>query len=907
MKWSVTPENLLTEYEREPRNIDPATTPRFSWRIRSTGRATTQSAYRILVASSSSILSGNTGDVWDTGKVSSSRTTAVEYNGPPLKPETTYLWKVRIWDERGASSKWSDDQLFKTALANSNSAWEGRWVTYDPTPSNQESSHSPFLRTEFTLDSKPIESACAHVSTLGWGELYLNGTKVGTEVLNPGFTDYKEQRLYSSHDVTDQLLSGRTNSVGLWLGRGFYSKSIHDWTSLGPPCGILQLNVKYEDNSTETVVTDASWTADGSPITENDIYDGETYDARAEQPGWASPDFDDGSWETVTELQEPSSSFEWYPQRLPAIEVTNSIYPVDIYQDGGNWIVDFGQTLAGWVELTIDGASEGQEITVEHAEVLVDDDGGISHDSGYLNMEDLRDADATDTYIAKGYGTEIYEPRFTYHGFRHVRLSNYPGELSTNDIAAKVVRTEREADGRFSTSNDDLNDVHHMVSWGLRTNTHSIPTDCPNRDERHGWTEVFRGAPAEYYEYETEKTHRFYEKWLRDHRYDMRSKGMVAVTTPDQVDEQDPNWSKSSVQCVWHMYEHTGDERVLADNYEMMTQYVDYWQSRADEGIRNYIVPAEYNTFGDWLAPTEEEIRNDPALLNTVAHYQTTKTVAKAATVLGKPDAARTYDTRARRIKAAFNHHFYDKTTNTYGSGDMGTFAMALHGGLVPSRAEQAVADELASTIKNEYGGKIGTGTISTQGLLMSSLMEYGYEDLVYHLVTQPENPGWVYMSRNGATTLWERWDSDTRIGSGMNSFNHRLWMEVSEWFYAKLVGIQPATPGFERVLIKPQVPTGLERASAETETVRGKVAAAWEQSSDEFSIDITVPGNTTGEVWILANQQSAVCEGNICPAEDATGVSYLRREDDYAVYEVSSGSYAFTSNIEPADEQLDS
>ncbi|WP_248910375.1 alpha-L-rhamnosidase [Halocatena marina] len=906
MTGSATPVHLLTEYEREPKNINPAVAPRFSWQIQSTEQATTQCAYRILVASSSSVLSRNTGDVWDTGKVRSNRTTAIVYNGSPLEPETAYVWKVQIWTEKGASSAWSAVHSFTTALANSDSAWEGRWITYDPIPRGQERGHSPLLRTEFTLENKQIESARAHVSTIGWGELYLNGAKVGTEVLNPGVTDYEEQTLYSSYDVTDQLFSGQSNSVGLWLGRGFYDKSIHDWTGLGSPRGILQLNVEYNDGSTDTVVTDTSWTADGSPITKNDIYDGETYDAQVEQPGWASPNFDDGSWSTVTAVQGPSSNFDWHPQRLPPIKVTNSIRPVDISQNDGDWVVDFGQTIAGWVELTMDGAREGQDITIEHAEVLVDD-GELSHDTGNLNMEDLRDADATDTYIAKGDDVETYEPRFTYHGFRHVRVFNYPGELSPDDIAAKVVRTEREANGRFSASNDDLNDVHHMVTWGLRTNTHSIPTDCPNRDERHGWTEIFRGASTEYYEYETEKTHRFYEKWMRDHRYDMRSKGMVAVTIPDQVSEEDPNWSKSTVQCVWHMYEHTGDKRVLADNYPMMTQYVDHWQSRATEEDREHIVPAKYNTFGDWLAPTTEEIENDPAMLNTFAHYQTTKTVANAAAALGKYNEARMYENRASTIKTAFNNHFYDETTNTYGSGDMGTFAMAMHGGLVPKGAEQAVADELASTIRNEYDNKIGTGTISTQGLLMSALMEYGYEDLVYHLVSQPERPGWVYMARNGATTLWERWDSDTQIGSGMNSFNHRLWMEVGEWFYTKLVGIQPATPGFERVLIKPVVPTELEHASAETETIRGKIAVAWEQYTDEFVLEVTIPGNTTGEVWVLANHQSAVYEGDTCPAEDATGVTYLRHENDYAVFEVSAGSYTFHSDSTPVDKRFDS
>ncbi|MFC6907206.1 family 78 glycoside hydrolase catalytic domain, partial [Halalkalicoccus tibetensis] len=563
--------------------------------------------------------------VWDSGRVDASRSTAIEYGGEPLEPDTTYHWTVRIWDDDTASD-WSDPTHFTTAITESQ--WAGEWIgvevdeddpinnTEQNTPIELEEgktlgqtftseegfdvvaasvptwetddsdvtfslyedgpdsalvtedrftaigdgswveltteerlppgdyyleqsnpdgtigwwSHtddvleggqafedgepvngdrtlrvtredstdpSPLLRTDAMLDGT-IESARAHVVTLGYGELYTNGERIGDEQLNPAWTKYEDRVLYSSHDVTDTLKSGE-NALGLWLGRGWYSKGNHelplripDWEAYGAPRGLLQLEVTYADGTTESVTTDGSWTMSPSPITENDIYDGETYDAREEQSGWAEPGFDDSNWNLVDEKEPPSGDYKLRPQRLQPIEATETFEPESIVEREDDYLVDFGQNLAGWVELTIREPGAGDEVVLRHAETV--------DDENELVTVDLRDAEATDRYVARGDGVETYEPRFTYHGYRYVTVEGYPGELTTADIVSKAVHTGFEEIGSFACSNEDLNQVQHNAVWGLRSNAHGLPTDCPQRDERFGWTgDVHQNARADFY------------------------------------------------------------------------------------------------------------------------------------------------------------------------------------------------------------------------------------------------------------------------------------------------------------------------------------------------------------------------------------------------------------------------
>jgi len=760
---------------------------------------------------------------------------------------------------------------------------------------------SPLMRTEVTLD-REIASARAHVVTLGYGELHVNGERIGDEQLNPAWTKYDDRVLYSTHDVTESLEAG-ANALGLWLGRGWYSKGkeelpsrIPSWEAFGSPRGLVQLNVTYEDGTTERVTTDASWTSTPSPITANDIYDGETYDARKEHPGWSTPGFDDSGWSTAAVVEPPSDDFELRPQRLPPITVTETLEPSSIEERQDGYLVDFGQNHAGWTEITVEGAAAGDEITLEHAEVL-DDDGNIV-------TENLRSAEATDTYIASGPAEVTYEPRFTYHGFRYVRVTGYPGELTADDIRSKVVHTDFDQTGSFACSNEELNQVQHNAVWGLRSNAMGHPTDCCQRDERFGWTgDVHQNARADLFNFDA---FRYHEKWMRDHDDDQDPDGSQSDAIPHAVDwgHSDPNWAKTRVIIPWYLYLHTGDERVLADRYEGMRDYVDFWDRNAEE----HVVPASMAHYGDWLA--FEPPRSDPALFNTFAHYQTTELFAKMAGVLGHDEDAAMYRQRADAIADAFNEEFLDSATNSYGSGTQTTYALPLSVGIVPDDREQAVVESLVEKIRSEDDGKLQTGFIGTRPLL-NTLVNHGYEELAYTIVSQPEQPGWVYMVRNGATTMWERWDSDAQIGSGMNSFNHRPWTLVSEWFYRHLAGIDAAEPGFERVEISPSVVEDLSWAEAETETVRGTVAVRWERTAtpgsgrlrDGLSLESVIPGNATGTIRIptLGGENVRVREsgktiwnnGNRTRPDHA-GIEAIDRDDDAVVVDVVSGEYSF-------------
>jgi alpha-L-rhamnosidase len=473
-------------------------------------------------------------------------------------------------------------------VTGSSSVKEGAWGREHLVDGHYESRmapQSPFLRTEVDLGGD-VERARAHVCGLGYGDLYVNGERIGDEVLTPSWTQYDERVLYSSYDVSDRLERGE-NALGLWLGQGWFGRNARDWTGFGAPRAILQLEVEYADGTTRTVSTDSTWNAASSPLVANDLYDGERYDAREERDGWARPGFDDADWAGASIVTPPGGDL--VPQRTPPIRVTETIAPEEVLDREEGPILDFGQNLVGWLELTVDGAAAGDEIELRHAEVLLDD--------GSLALEDLRSADATDVYVARGEDGETYEPRFTYHGFRYAQVVGYPGDLDPANVQAKVVHTDMDPIGEFDCSNDDLAQVQQNARWGLRGNLHSVLTDCPQRDERFGWTgDNHIAARAVAYNFDASL---FYEKWMDDHA-DVRSEhGYVADTIPYGYGTvpEDPTWGITQVTVPWHLYRHYGDVGVLERHYEGMRRYVDFWQDESDSGI----IPDEYGNYGDWL------------------------------------------------------------------------------------------------------------------------------------------------------------------------------------------------------------------------------------------------------------------------------------------------------------------
>ena len=788
------------------------------------------------------------------------------------------LAALSVADESGTELT---DGAAVTASSSAESDTWGRDHLVNGHTESEMASSSPLLRTEFELD-EAVESARIHVAAVGYGELHVNGEPIGDGKLDPAWTDYEKRVLYTSHDVTDELTNGK-NALGLWLGRGWYAKHSSYWVGDGSPRARVSLTVEHEDGTTRTISTGGDWTATDSPITANDIYAGERYDARLEAPGWDEPHFDDAVWDGASVIDGPGGTLR--PERIQPMRVVETFDVQDVHDHPEGPILDFGQNLTGWLAIEIDGATEGKEITLRHAEALTED--------GDLSTTDLRSADATDTYVARGDGTETYEPRFTYHGFRYAQVSNCPDEFDPANVTAKVVHTAMDRRGEFACSNEDLNQIQHNAVWGLRGNTHSIPEDCPQRDERFGWTgDAHISTRSLLFNFDAA---RFDEKWARDHDDVAAEMGYVPDVIPNKAHEDpaDPTWSITRVMVPWYLYRHDGDDGILREQYEGMRDYVDYWYSVTDEGI----LSDDYGKFGDWLAFENTDGRRGLPhdLYNTAFLYQVTDTFAKIAAVVGSETDGAAYRERADTIADAFTDQFFDAEAGAYGPGTQSSFAVPLFLGMVPDEHVDEVAANLADKVRSD-GGKLKTGFLGTRPLI-HTLADHGYEELAYEVVSQPEQPGWVYMARNGATTMWERWDSDESVGSGMNSLNHSPFTHISEFFYEVLAGIRLGDePVTEHVTIAPALVDDLEWVDASLETPAGELEVVWERSRRGYDCWVTVPWNGQATVRLPGGADAGVAESGIPLSEGAPdGVLSVEPDGEDLVVEVGAGEFAFS------------
>lgn len=768
----------------------------------------------------------------------------------------------------------------------SSSVETGTWGRDHLVNEHEESktaSSSPLLRTEFTLD-RPVETAQAHVGAVGYGELHINGDRVGECCLNPAWTDYEQRVLYTTHDITDALTEG-TNAIGLWLGRGWFSKSHAYWVGDGSPRGCVSVTVTFEDGATRTLMSTGDWRATESPIRENDIYDGERYDARYELDGWCAPGYDDSAWNPAHVVDGPGGTLR--PQRIEPMDIVETFAVKAVHDHPEGPILDFGQNLTGWLEIEIEGAESGDEITLCHAEALTD--------AGDLSRTDLRTADASDTYVARGEETETYEPRFTYHGFRYAQITGYPGDLDPTQVTAKAVHTAMDQRGVFSCSNEDLNQLQHNAVWGLRGNTHSIPEDCPQRDERFGWTgDAHISTRALLFNFDAV---RFDEKWIRDHTDAASPMGYVPDVIPNKHQENpaDPTWSITRVMIPWYLYLHDGDDCILREQYAGMKNYVDYWYSVTKDGI----VPDIYGKFGDWLAFENTDGRRGLPhdLFNTAFLYQVMDTVTKIAKTLGNETDAETYRERTERIADAFNDRFFDAESGVYGPGTQSSYAVPLFVGLVPDAETERVVENLTETVKSDEK-KLTTGFLGTRPLL-HTLSAHGHEELAYEIVSQPEQPGWVYMARNGATTMWERWNSDESVGSGMNSLNHSPFTHLSEFFYEVLAGFKlGTTPITEHVTIAPALVDDLDWVEASVDTPNGELAVAWDKDNTRnYRLNATIPWNTSATIRLPEAADTTVSESGTKLEESpnpVSGVHTVDRTNSELILEVGSGTYEF-------------
>jgi alpha-L-rhamnosidase len=728
---------------------------------------------------------------------------------------------------------------------------------------------APLLRAEFALEDGhgAVVSAELAVSSLGVFEVYVNGRAAGPDVLSPGWSSYEWRLRYRTYDVTGLLQP--TTVLGISLGNG-WSRGRLGWNGKRAFYGdrlavIAQLEVTYADGHRQLVSTDETWRAGPSATLANDLYDGQTIDARRAGDTWLRPGAALPGWGGVETLEFDTSRLT--PYVGPPVIRHESLRPVAIWPSpSGRTLVDFGQNLVGWLRFTVTGEA-GTEITIRHGEVL---------EHGELGVRPLRSAQATDRFILSG-GEDHFEPTKTFHGFRYAEISGWPAELTPDSLEAIVVYSDLRRTGHFECSDPMLNQLHRNVTWGLRGNFLDVPTDCPQRDERLGWTgDIAVFAPSAAYLYDVGA---FLRDWLRDLAAEQQARdGLVPVVVPDVLKYEnhpkvftDPEtvaiWSDAAVWVPWALWEASGDRVVLEDQYASMTAHA--------RRVESLLSPAGlWDTgfqLGDWLDPQAPpgdpfKVKADPHVVATACFYRTACTVADTAEVLGLANDARHFRVLAGRVRAAFNQH-YVAVDGTVRSDCATVYALAIVFGLLDELMTARAGDRLAVLVK-ENGYRISTGFAGTP-YVTDALTQTGHLDDAYRLLLERECPSWLYPVMMGATTIWERWDSmlpDGTINPGqMTSFNHYALGAVADWIHRTIGGIAPLEPGYSKVLIAPQPGGGLSWATASLETAHGLVEVHWRETGPSLTIEAALPAGITGVIrWLGEPDRELACGRHI-------------------------------------------
>ncbi|ONH52096.1 alpha-L-rhamnosidase [Frankia sp. CcI49] len=729
---------------------------------------------------------------------------------------------------------------FIAAPAGANGLATGRGT--EPVP-------APYLRREFTV-GPGLRSATLHVTALGLVEAHLNGSRVGDEVLAPGWTSYRHRLVVSSHDVTGALAEG-VNALGAVLGEGWAVGRL-TWEGgrralwAGRPAGFLQLDLDYGDR-VDVVGSGADWRAGTGAILADGIYDGETYDARRHPDGWDQPGFDDSGWSPVDVIEHDLGALTGpTAPTAPPIRRIEEVAPVEILTTpAGRTVVDFGQNLAGWVRLTVRGDA-GTTVTLRHAEIMI---------GGEADFRTNRTALATDRYTLRGGGDpETWEPRFTFHGFRYVEVDGWPGNLDADALRAVVVHSDLRRTGWFETSNELVNQLHRNVVWSMRGNFVGVPTDCPQRDERLGWTgDLNAFAPTAAFLYDVRD---LLGAWLADLAAEQGEKGYVPLVVPDAlgmpVTTPTALWGDVAVSLPWALYQEYGDPDILARQYVSMTAFIDSIEGLLDErGLWN-----SGFQLGDWLDPDAPPTnpaggKTNAYLVATAYLCRTTGELAQAADVLGRADDAARYWALHQRVRAAFRDEWVTPA-GLVANDSVTAYALAICFDILDA-AQQARAGGRLAELVTKAEHRISTGFAGTP-LVTHALSRTGHLDTAYALLLQTDCPSFLYPVTQGATTIWERWDAVTPDGSlqdtGMTSLNHYALGAVADWLHRVVGGVAPAEPGYRRLRIAPQPGGGLTHATVAHDTPHGRVRVAWRHTADDrMTVEVTIPGGTTADV----------------------------------------------------------
>ena len=845
--------DLKTNTLVDPVGID-VPEPSLSWIMESDKLGDYQTAYRIIVASDEENLNNDTGDLWDTEKVKSDNSTKVKYNGKPLSSGDLAWWKVKVWNSDNQVSGWSPAARWSLGPLKT-ADWNAKWIGLDRAVGNDKPDienrilSARYLRKDFTIE-KQVKRAVAHIAGLGVYELYLNGQKAGDHVLSPVLSEYPKRTYYVSYDITG-LLSNGENAVGVILGNGrYFSPRINEPTptiTYGFPKLLLQVSIEYTDGSRELLLSDESWkiTTNG-PIRENNEYDGEVYDARMELSGWSEYGFNDSDWMAVELVDSPSPEIS--AQMTEPMRITETIKPIGLANPSpGVYVFDMGQNMVGWTELTVQ-AEKGTVIRQKFAESLKED--------GNLYLANIRGARVTDTYIAKGEGSKSYEPRFVFYGFRYVELTGYPGTPDLSTIIGKVIHDDVAWTGHFECSDTLINRIYKNATWGIRGNYRSIPTDCPQRDERQGWLgDRAAGSKGESYMFDIQN---LYRKWLVDIFDAQKETGSISDVNPAYWPFYSDNvtWPGATVVLVNMIYEQYGDHEVIESSYQPLKKWIDHM---VNSYMKDSIMPRD--VYGDWCVPpidpylihTKDPARLTPGdYLGTAFFYHYLTLMESFAEMLGKVEDKHYFSTLEGGMKRAFNRMFFNPEEQTYVNNSATSSVLALAFGLVPEEYEQKIFENLVHKIEVEHNSHITTGLIGQQ-YFNRVLTDYGRADLAFTVNTQLDYPGYGYMIMNGATTIWELWNGNT-ADPAMNSGNHVMLLgDFIIWLYEDLAGIQSDInePGFKHIIMKPVILEKLDYVKAHHKSPYGMIKSEWHKKDGAFEWDITIPANTRATVYV--------------------------------------------------------
>lgn len=875
---------LRCEYLTNPLGID-VRRPRLSWIIEAEARGWKQQAYQIVVATSEAKLLPGQADLWDSGKVESDQSIQVAYAGAPVRSRMRCCWKVRVWDNHGEASAWSDTGTWTMGLLEPED-WTAQWIGCDWFKEN--AGRLPWLRKTFTIDGKP-EGAMAFVHAIGYYELYVNGRKVGDDVLSPLVSAYSRRSLYITHDITSYLSSG-LNCVSLWLGRGWESRLLAEATGEGP---VIRAQFEWQDSAgtTQRLVTDGSWKVHPSPITpigkgHTGDYGGERYDAGQEVLDWAAANFDDSAWKSASVHTPHTQTFA--AQCLESNRVFETIRPSSVGQlEDGSILIDMGRNFSGWLDIRFPSGQAGQEVLLEYADKRFDD--------GKLQTYGQRDV-----YIMRGHGEERFRNRFNYHAFRWVKITGLEAKPEPAGILGYMIHTGYESAAAFECSSDLLNRIYDTTVWTYRClSLGGYVVDCPTR-ERLGYGGD-SGASLE-----TGMTNcdlgAFFTKWLADWRADQADNGDLPHTSPHPGPAGGgPAWGGIVVTLPWQVYVQYGDQRILEQMYPTMRRWLAFLETHVKDGLLQHYVgmgcPAsEWNFLGDWVPPGRDQAGNrvderSTLFFNNCHMAYSLRIAAKTAALLGKHDEAQAYQKRADELAAVLHQRFLNDDGATYANGEQPYLAMPLLFDVTPEPLRARVMASLEHDIRVQCKGHLNTGMHGTYYLL-KLLTSTGRNDLAYEIASKETYPSWGYMLKNGATTIWEQWDGD-------HSHIHNTLVSIGAWFIQGLGGIQydEQAPGFKHFAIRPGLVGDLTYVRSRYRSMYGPIESNWERRGDKLMLQVSVPANTTATVSIPARQLADVTEQGT-PLAQVEGVTEAREQQGQVSFLLGAGRFVFESRL---------